>query len=163
VQACAFATPVWLLGGRLSTPGPSLTQKDALALASNNRRHVCKARSSNASHIPSHVRADLARAATRAHAARYRGISAIRTRTSLGPYRRPMSRVLMGVLGGWTFSCGRGTPLVTSYPWSRSDGALKAALPGVRPVVDRPLARQLLVNHGPPYNPRPTVGTPLAP
>ena len=35
----------------------------------------------------------------------YRGTSLIRKRTPLGPYRRPMLRVLGGVLGGWAFSC----------------------------------------------------------
>ena len=40
---------------------------------------------------------------------RYRGTSLIRKCTPLGPYRRPMpgSR---GVIGGWAFSYGRGTP-----------------------------------------------------
>jgi len=38
---------------------------------------------------------------------RYRGTSLIRKRTPLGPYRRPMSRVL----GGWVFSYERGTPV----------------------------------------------------
>ena len=38
----------------------------------------------------------------------YRGTSLIRKRTPLGPYRRPMPR---GVLGGWAFSHGRGTPV----------------------------------------------------
>jgi len=37
-----------------------------------------------------------------------RGTSLIRKRTSLGPYRRPMPRVL----GWWAFSYGRGTPVV---------------------------------------------------
>ena len=39
----------------------------------------------------------------------YRGTSLTRKRTPLGPYRRPMPMVL-GVLGGWAFSYGRGTP-----------------------------------------------------
>ena len=41
----------------------------------------------------------------------YRGTSLIRKRIPLGPYRRPMSRVLKGVLGGFAFSYGRGTPV----------------------------------------------------
>jgi len=36
-----------------------------------------------------------------------RGTSIIRKRTPLGPYRRPMPRVLWG----WAFSYGRGTPV----------------------------------------------------
>ena len=49
----------------------------------------------------------------------YRGTSPIRQRTPLGPYRRPMPRVLGGgyaygrVLRGWAFSCGRGTSVVS--------------------------------------------------
>jgi len=39
----------------------------------------------------------------------YRGTSLIRNRNPLGPYRKPMP----GVLAGWAFSYGRGTPV---YP-----------------------------------------------
>ena len=41
----------------------------------------------------------------------YMGTSLIRKRTSLGPYRRPMPRVIGRVIGGWAFSYGRGTPV----------------------------------------------------
>ena len=41
----------------------------------------------------------------------YRGTSLIRKRTPRGPYRRPMPRVLGGVLGGWAFCYGRSTPV----------------------------------------------------
>ena len=41
----------------------------------------------------------------------YRGTSLIGTHTPIGPYSRPMPRVLGGVLGGWAFSCGRGSPV----------------------------------------------------
>jgi hypothetical protein len=41
----------------------------------------------------------------------YRGTSLIRKCTRPGPYRRPMSRVLGGVLGGWAFSYWRSTPV----------------------------------------------------
>ena len=40
---------------------------------------------------------------------RYRGTSLIGKHTPIGPCRRPMPRVLGGVLGGWAFSYGRGT------------------------------------------------------
>ena len=40
-----------------------------------------------------------------------RGTSLIRKRTPLGPYRRPVPRVLGGFPGGWRFSYGRGTPV----------------------------------------------------
>ena len=43
-----------------------------------------------------------------------RGTSLMRKRTPLGSYRRPMLRVLGGVLGGWAFSYGRGTPAMLS-------------------------------------------------
>ena len=36
--------------------------------------------------------------------------------TSLGPYRRPMPRVLGGFLGGWAFSYGRRTPPCNGFP-----------------------------------------------
>ena len=49
----------------------------------------------------------------------YRGTSLIRKRTPLGPYRRPMPRVL-GALGGWTFSDGRGNP-VQEEPFAAED------------------------------------------
>jgi hypothetical protein len=42
------------------------------------------------------------------------GTSPTRKRNPLGPYRKPMPRVLGGVLGVWAFSYGRGTP-VGSY------------------------------------------------
>ena len=38
----------------------------------------------------------------------YRGTSLIRKRTPLGPYRRPMPRVLGGVLAEWACSYARG-------------------------------------------------------
>ena len=38
---------------------------------------------------------------------KYRGTSLIRNRLLLGPYRRPVPRVL----GGWAFSYGRGNPV----------------------------------------------------
>ena len=38
----------------------------------------------------------------------YMGASLIRTRTLPGPYRRPVPRVLGGVLGRWAFSYWRG-------------------------------------------------------
>ena len=41
----------------------------------------------------------------------YRSTSPIRKCLLIGPYRRPMPRVLGGVLGGWTFSYERGTPV----------------------------------------------------
>ena len=41
----------------------------------------------------------------------YRGTSLIRKCTRPGTYRRPMYGVLGGVLGGWTFSYERGTPV----------------------------------------------------
>jgi len=41
----------------------------------------------------------------------YRGALLIRKRTPLGPYRRPLSRVLLGVRGGWAFFYGSGTPI----------------------------------------------------
>ena len=40
---------------------------------------------------------------------RYRGTSLTRKHSPLGPYRRPMPRVL----GGWAFSYGRGTPVLS--------------------------------------------------
>ena len=40
----------------------------------------------------------------------HRGTSLARKRTPLGPYRRPMPRVL----GGWAFSYGRGTPVTNA-------------------------------------------------
>ena len=46
-----------------------------------------------------------------------RGTSRIRKCTPPGLYRRPMPRVVRGVLGGWAFSYGRGTP-VHSSPYS---------------------------------------------
>ena len=49
----------------------------------------------------------------------YMGTSLIRKHTPLGPYRRPMPRVL----GGWAFSYGRGTP-VTAL--SVSGGSFRA-------------------------------------
>ena len=42
----------------------------------------------------------------------HRNTSPTRKRTLLGTYRRAMPRVLTGVLGGGTFSYGRGTPIV---------------------------------------------------
>ena len=45
---------------------------------------------------------------------RYRGTSLTRKRAPLGPYCRPMPRVL----GGWAFSHGRGTPVL---PQCRSE------------------------------------------
>ena len=47
----------------------------------------------------------------RARTRMYRGTSLMKTSTLLGPYRRPMPRFLGGVLAGWAFSDGRGTPL----------------------------------------------------
>ena len=41
-----------------------------------------------------------------------RGTSLVRKSTPLGPYRRPMPRVLGGSLGGGAFSSGRCTPVV---------------------------------------------------
>ena len=49
----------------------------------------------------------------------YTGTSLTRTPLPLGPYRRPMPRVL----GGWAFSCGRGTPVLRH---SLGDGAFMA-------------------------------------
>jgi hypothetical protein len=40
-----------------------------------------------------------------------RGTSLIRKRTPLGPFRRPMPRVLWGSSGGGAFSYERGTPV----------------------------------------------------
>ena len=45
----------------------------------------------------------------------YRGTSLTRKSTPLGPYCRPMPRV-MRVIGGWAFSYGRGTPVRRSAP-----------------------------------------------
>ena len=42
---------------------------------------------------------------------RYRGTSLVKKRTPLGPYRRHMPRVL----GEWTLSYERGTPVVGSH------------------------------------------------
>ena len=42
----------------------------------------------------------------------YKGTSLIRKRTPLGPCW-PMDGVIRGVIGGWAFSCGRGTPVVS--------------------------------------------------
>ena len=50
----------------------------------------------------------------------YRGTSLTRKRTPLGPYRKPMPRVLArGVPEGWAFSYGRGTPVVSAFRSSR--------------------------------------------
>ena len=43
----------------------------------------------------------------------HRGISLFRKQIPLGPYRRPMPRVLGGVLGGWAFSYEQGTPVLS--------------------------------------------------
>ena len=42
---------------------------------------------------------------------RCRGTLLIRNRLPLGPFRRPMPRVVGGSLGGWAFSHGLGTPV----------------------------------------------------
>ena len=46
----------------------------------------------------------------------HRGTSLTRKRSPLGPYRRPMPRVLWGSYGGWAFSYGRG-PRVGRALW----------------------------------------------
>ena len=47
----------------------------------------------------------------------YGGTSLTRKRPPQGPYRRPMSRVLGGVIRGWAFSYERGTPVVAGIPF----------------------------------------------
>ena len=42
---------------------------------------------------------------------KYMGSSVTTERNCLGPYRRPMPRLVGGVLGGWVFSSGRGNPV----------------------------------------------------
>ena len=42
----------------------------------------------------------------------YKGTSLTIKRTPLGPYRRPVPRVLGGFLGGWAVSYERGTPVL---------------------------------------------------
>ena len=42
---------------------------------------------------------------------KYRGTSLETQRNPLGPYRRPMPRVIWGVLGGRACSYGQGTPV----------------------------------------------------
>ena len=49
---------------------------------------------------------------------RYRGTSLTRKRTTLGPYRTPMLRVLGGSWGGGRFFYGRGTPEQIWQLWS---------------------------------------------
>ena len=67
---------------------------------------------------------------------RYRGTSVIRNTPLLGPYRRPMPRVLGGVLGGWAFSYERGTPVLLQGPVvSVSPRVLTAEPSGQAPVV----------------------------
>ena len=59
---------------------------------------------------------------------RYRGTPPTSKRTPLGPYRRPVPRVLGGISGGLAFYYGRGTPVHTrqrsmlQLPNSRSSG-----------------------------------------
>jgi hypothetical protein len=39
------------------------------------------------------------------------GYLSYQKRTPLGPYRRPVPKGPRGILGGWAFSYGRGTPV----------------------------------------------------
>ena len=69
----------------------------------------------------------------------YRGTSLVRKCTPLGPYRRPMPRVLGGVLGGWAFSYWRGTPVAGDAAtglWGPCASSLLQGSPGVR-IRDR--------------------------
>ena len=60
----------------------------------------------------------------------YRGTSLMTKRTPLGPYRRPVPRVL----GGWAFSYGRGTPVHVALPGS---GGVKGHLAHEEPPLYR--------------------------
>ena len=59
----------------------------------------------------------------------YMGTSLMRKRLSLGPYRRPVLRVL-GVVGGWSFSYERGTPVGCSRMFSKVWKVLEGLLQG---------------------------------
>ena len=71
----------------------------------------------------------------------YRGTSLIRIRLPLGPYRRPMPRVLGGGYGGWAFSYGRGTPVGGHWNVSCRRALLSGLLPVLKiPLLSAPLA-----------------------
>ena len=64
----------------------------------------------------------------RAGALPHRGDSLTRKPTPLGPYHRPMPRVL----GGWVFSCGRDTPVwCTDVERTRRTRDCQAQVPGL--------------------------------
>ena len=80
----------------------------------------------------------------------YRGTSLIGKHLPVGPYHRPMLRVLGGSYGGWAFSCGRGTPVVVKSSVSKGRDSLSIRSPHPQPF--RCSANVILIRQSRPYS-----------